>query len=48
MQDPYQLQACGFRSDSPAHARSTELQMLVDEGTTVPLPARVNGQVSVR
>src|SRR5687767_15354848 len=27
---------CSFRSDTPAHARSTDLQILVDEGTTVP------------
>jgi len=38
-------QACSFRSDSPEHARSTDLQILVDEGTTVPLSA--GGQVFV-
>ncbi len=27
-------QMCSFRSDTPAHARSTDLQILVDEGTT--------------
>src|ERR1700719_2472968 len=29
-------QMCSFRSDTPFHARSTDLQILVDEGTTVP------------
>lgn len=29
-------QACSFRGDSPRHARTTNLQILVDEGTTVP------------
>lgn len=38
-------QACSFRSDSPEHASSTDLQILVDEGTTIPLSA--GGQVSV-
>ena len=28
-------QMCSFASDTPAHARSTDLQILVDEGTTV-------------
>jgi hypothetical protein len=28
-------QMCSFRSDTPAHAQSTDLQILVDEGTTV-------------
>src|SRR4030095_2330029 len=28
-------QACSFRADSPAVARSTDLQILVDAGTTV-------------
>ena len=32
-------QACNFRSDSPAHARSTDLQVLVDECTVVPSSA---------
>ena len=36
-------QACSFRSDSPAHALSTDLQILVDEGTTVPLSADAGG-----
>jgi predicted thioesterase len=27
---------CSFRDDAPAHARSTDLQILVDEATTVP------------
>jgi hypothetical protein len=34
-------QMCSFRSDTPAHARSTDLQILVDEGTTVPSATRV-------
>ena len=40
-------QACGFRSDSPAHARSTDLQILVDEGTTLPFVVGAGGHVSV-
>ena len=40
-------QACSFRSDSPEHARSTDLQILVDEGTTVPFSGGAGGQVSV-
>ncbi|HLG57169.1 MAG TPA: hypothetical protein VI485_17645, partial [Vicinamibacterales bacterium] len=28
-------QMCSFRSDTPEYARSTDLQILVDEGTTV-------------
>jgi 3',5'-cyclic AMP phosphodiesterase CpdA len=40
-------QACNFRSDSPALARSTVLQILVDEGTTVPSAEGANRQVSV-
>jgi 3',5'-cyclic AMP phosphodiesterase CpdA len=39
-------QACSFRSDSPAHARSTDLQILVDEGSIVPF-SDGRGQVSV-
>jgi hypothetical protein len=39
-------QACSFRSDSPEHARSTDLQILVDEGTAVP-SSDGGGQVSV-
>ena len=31
-------QACSFRSDSPEHARSRDMQILVDEETTVPIP----------
>jgi len=38
-------QACSFRSDAPGHARSTDLQILIDEGTTIPLPT--GGQISV-
>lgn len=37
-------QACSFRADSPAQALTTDLQILVDEGTTVPTTA---GAVSV-
>ena len=40
-------QACSFRSDSPAHGRSTDLQILVDEGTMVPLSGEAGGYVSV-
>jgi hypothetical protein len=40
-------QAFSFRSDSPAHARSTDLQILVDEGTTVPRQEGANGHISV-
>jgi 3',5'-cyclic AMP phosphodiesterase CpdA len=40
-------QACSFRSDSPALAQSTDLQILVDEGTTVPLSGGEGGHVSV-
>ena len=40
-------QVCSFRSDSPARALSTDLQILVDEVTTVPLSADASGQVSV-
>ncbi|MBI2220399.1 MAG: metallophosphoesterase [Acidobacteria bacterium] len=38
-------QACSFRSDSPKHARSTDMQILVDEETTMPVPGA--GQISV-
>ena len=38
-------QACSFRSDSPEHARSTDMQILVDEETTVPVLGA--GQISV-
>jgi hypothetical protein len=38
-------EACSFRSDAPRHARSTDLQILVDEGTTIPLPA--GGEIAV-
>ena len=40
-------QACNFRSDSPAHARSTDLQILVDEGTTVPFARAASREMSV-
>ena len=40
-------QACSFLSDSPKHARSTDLQILVDEGTTLALPKDPDRQVSV-
>jgi hypothetical protein len=29
-------QSCSFREDSPTHSRSTDLQILVDESTTIP------------
>ena len=38
-------QACSFRSDSPAEASTEDLQILVDEGTTVPTN---DGPISVR
>jgi hypothetical protein len=40
-------QACSFRSDSPAHAESTDLQILIDEGATVPRGDSAGGSVSV-
>jgi hypothetical protein len=40
-------QACSFRSDSPEYARSTDLQILVDEGTMVPLSSAAGGRLSV-
>ena len=40
-------QACSFQPDSPAHALSTDLQILVDEGTTVPMSVDAGSQVSV-
>ena len=39
-------EACSFRSDDPSHARSTELQILVDEATTVPSDGH-HGHLSV-
>jgi hypothetical protein len=30
-------QLCSFRLDSPRHARTTDLRILVDDGTTVPV-----------
>jgi hypothetical protein len=40
-------QACDFRRDSPAEARSTELQILVDEGTRVPAGGAGEASISV-
>ena len=40
-------QLCSFRDDSPAHARSTDLQILVDEGTTVPSGGGAGREMSV-
>jgi hypothetical protein len=40
-------QACSFAADSPAQAHSTDLQILVDEGTTIPRPKPAGGHVSV-
>lgn len=40
-------QACSFLSDSPAHARSTNLQILVDEVTTIPCSDGTKRHVSV-
>jgi len=40
-------QACGFRHDSPAEASTKELQILVDEATSVPASAGGGGSVSV-
>ena len=40
-------QMCSFRSDTPEHARSTDLQILVDEGTSVPSAAGAGGEMSV-
>ena len=40
-------QMCSFRSDTPAHARSTDLQILVDEGTTVPSGGGAGREMSV-
>jgi hypothetical protein len=36
-----------FRSDTPAHARSTDLQILVDEGTSVPSAGGAGREMSV-
>jgi len=38
---------CSFRSDTPAYARSTDLQILVDEGTTVASGGDAGLEVSV-
>ena len=40
-------QMCSFRSDTPAHAQSTDLQILLDEGTTVPSGGDAGLEVSV-
>jgi hypothetical protein len=40
-------QTCSFRHDSPAEARTTELQILVDEGTRVPAGSAGEATVSV-
>jgi len=40
-------QVFSFRSDSPAHARSTDLQILIDESTTVPHSGGADRHVSV-
>jgi hypothetical protein len=40
-------QMCSFRSDTPAHARSTDLQILVDEGTSVPSAGDAGREMSV-
>src|SRR5688572_10336302 len=40
-------QMCSFRSDTPAHARSTDLQILVDEGTSVSSAGDAGREVSV-
>jgi hypothetical protein len=40
-------EACSFRDDSPAHARSTDLQILVDEQTTIPVADGADEKVSV-
>jgi hypothetical protein len=38
---------CSFRSDTPPHARSTDLQILVDEGTSVPSAGGAGREMSV-
>ena len=40
-------QMCSFRSDTPAHAQSTDLQILVDEGTTVASARGAGRELSV-
>ena len=40
-------QMCSFRSDAPAYARSTDLQILVDEATTVPFGGDASREMSV-
>ncbi len=40
-------QACGFTADSPGHASSTALQILVDDGTSVPLNAATGRSASI-
>ncbi len=40
-------QACSFRADSSARSRSTNLQNLVDEATTIPCSGRTSGHMSI-
>lgn len=40
-------QACSFRHDSPAEASTTDLQILVDEGTSVPASDEADGAIAV-
>jgi hypothetical protein len=40
-------QLCSFRLDSPRNARTTDLQILVDDGTTVPVAGEAGSDVSV-
>src|SRR5690349_19747629 len=40
-------QSCSFHEYSPAHAPSTDLQILVDEATTIPRSDGTKRQVSV-
>jgi hypothetical protein len=40
-------QMCSFRSDTPEHARSTDLQILVDEGTSVPSAGGAGREMSL-
>jgi hypothetical protein len=40
-------QMCSFDSDTPAHAQSTDLQILVDEGTTVASARGASREMSV-
>ncbi|MCC7123389.1 MAG: metallophosphoesterase [Acidobacteria bacterium] len=40
-------QQCSFRADSPSHARSTDLQIVVDERTTIPPADDTRARISV-